>query len=146
MSSFSTRIFHLADAVNQPLRHKLFVEHRQLHSDARQVLEARCRFAGVVLAILVIEIHQDVAVHAVRRQQDQYEEIRNEQGDVETVRVIEALKRAVEKVLANVRANALGGNDGGKPQIRNEQTSQARCSPRTICVRFLNLSFYPKQG
>ncbi len=68
-------------------------------------------------------------MHSVRRQQDQYEEIRNKQGNVEAVGVVEALKCAVEKVLPDVRANALGGNDGGKrSQIRNEQTSQARCS------------------
>jgi hypothetical protein len=41
-------------------------------------------------------------MHAVGGQQDQYDEIGNEQRDVERVRVVEALERAVEKMLADV--------------------------------------------
>jgi hypothetical protein len=84
-------------------------------------------------------------VQAVRSQQDQYDEVRNEQRDVEPVGVVEALESAVEKMLADVRANALGGNDGGKrPQIRNEQISQARYSIRTDLYPLRKLIILPE--
>jgi hypothetical protein len=86
----------------------------------------------MVLAVLVIEVNEYVAMNAVRSQQNQYDKIRNEEGDVKAVRVIKTLKRAVEEMLADVRADPLGSKDGGKRcQIRNEQTIQARCSTRT---------------
>jgi hypothetical protein len=101
----------------------------------------------VILAILVIKVDQHIPVHTVRSQQNQYDEIRDEQRDIEAVRVIKALKRAVEEVLADVRANSLGGKDGGKRcQIRNEQTSQARCSTRTHLRPLLKLFILPEAG
>jgi hypothetical protein len=43
----------------------LLVENRQLHRDAREVLEALRRFARVFVFVLVIQVNEDVPVYAV---------------------------------------------------------------------------------
>jgi hypothetical protein len=64
-------------------------------------------------------------MHPVGGQQDQYDEIRNKQGDIERIRAVEALEGPVKKVLPDIRANPLVGKEGKKRcQVRNEQTSQ----------------------
>ena len=55
--------------------------------------------------MLVIQVHEDVAVHAVACQQDQNDEIRDEQCQIEAVDVIQAAERGVQKVLSNVGRN-----------------------------------------
>src|SRR5579864_2423872 len=71
-------------------------------------MEVRRGFHGGVLAVLVIQVHEDVAVHAVACQQDQNDEIWDEQCQIEAVHVIEAAERGVQKVLANVGRNPSG--------------------------------------
>jgi hypothetical protein len=86
-------------------------------------------------------------VQAVRSEQDQYDEVRNEKRNVETVGVVQALERAVEEVLAYVRANSLGGNDrGNRRQIRNEQTSQPDTPTRTGLRSAAKPSILPEAG
>src|SRR6202162_5327378 len=121
------RVLQLADAVDQPVGHELSIEHRQLHRDARQVLEVSSGLGRAVLPILVVEVNQDVTMHTVGGQQNQYEEIRNQQRDVECIGVVETLKRPVKEVLANVRTNPLRGKDGNKRcQVRYENVRHAK--------------------
>ena len=63
------RIFHLADAVHQAVDHVLLVEDRQLDGDLRQLGEMRWRIGDFILAMLVIEIDELIAVHSVKRQE-----------------------------------------------------------------------------
>jgi hypothetical protein len=64
-------------------------------------------------------------MHAVGGQQDQYDEVGNQQRDVERIRVVEALESPVEEVLAEIRTNPLGGKDSEKRrEARYEKTSQ----------------------
>jgi hypothetical protein len=57
------------------------------------------------------------------------------------------LKGAVEEVLADVRANSLGGNDrSNRRQIRNEQTSQPDTPTRTDLVSAAKPYILPEAG
>jgi len=53
-----------------------------------QVVEQRCRLGRAVVPVLVIEVDQNVAVQAIRSQQNQDNEIRNQQSQVESIGVI----------------------------------------------------------
>ena len=110
MSSLSFGYCQLADRFQQPLHYVLLVEDRELHRHARQIFKEGGRFRGAVLSVLVVEVDQHVAVHSVARQQNQDDEIRDQQGYIEGVGVIETAKRGIEKMLADVRTNALGGS------------------------------------
>ena len=70
----------------------------------RQLGEARRRLGHFVLAVLVIEIDELVAVHSVKRQQDQHDEVRNQQRQVKGVGLIEALESRVEEMRPQVMA------------------------------------------
>ena len=58
--------------------------------------------------MLVVQIHQDVAVRPVTGQQNEDDEIRNQQRDVEGIRVIDPTKGGIQKMLADVGPNPLG--------------------------------------
>ncbi len=108
------RIFQLADRLQQPLDHILLIEDGQLHGDARQLLEVGRRVGGAVFLVLVIQINQNIAVHAVAGEQDQHNEIRNQQRAIECVRVVKALKSLIQQMLAEIGPNALGGSPCGQ--------------------------------
>src|SRR5215470_14920550 len=119
------RILEFAHAVDKPLGHEPLIEHRKLDGHSGQIVEVCRGFTRVVLAVFVIEINEDVAVYAVGRQKNQYDKVRNEQCDIKSVRVIQTLKCAVKKVLANIRSDPFVGDHGGNGcQIRNEQIGQ----------------------
>ena len=107
---FLARIIQLADRLQQAFDDILLIEDRQLHRDQRQIFKMRGGFGGVVLAVLVIEIDEDVAVHAIPRQQNEHNEIRNQQREIESVRLVEPAKCCVQKMLADVGPNAFGGS------------------------------------
>ena len=65
---FLPRILQLADRLQQPLHHILLVEDRQLHRNSRQFLKPRRRLGSPLIAVLVVEIDQNVAVRPVTRQ------------------------------------------------------------------------------
>ncbi len=114
---FFPRIFEPADRVDQAIDDVLLVEDGQLHGDARQTSSRNDPgFRDLVLAVLVIKVDQPVAVHSVNRQQDQHDEIGNQQRQVEGVGLIQALKGLVQKMLAKVRPQALGGKNQGQGQ------------------------------
>jgi len=76
--------------------------------------------------VLVIEINQDVAMRAIRRQQDQYDEIRNQQRRIKGVRVIQALKSLIEKMLTNVLPDPFRGDEGSESAKRDGDAVQLR--------------------
>ena len=57
------RIIDLADALHQPVDDVLLIEDGELNGDARQLGEVRRRVRHLVLAVLVIEVDELIAVH-----------------------------------------------------------------------------------
>src|ERR1039458_1361965 len=105
-----------ADSVEQSLHDVLLVKNGQLHGDARQVVEARRGLRSLVLFVLVIKIDQPVAVRSVRRQNDEHDEIGNQQRQVKRIDLVETLESLVQKMLAKIRPQALGGKNYGQGQ------------------------------
>ena len=103
---FLAGVLHAADTVDEPVSHVLLVEHWQLHGDRGQVLELGRRCPGTVPALPVVQVDEDVAVHTVGGQQDQDHKVGDEQGKIEGVYLIQALKGLVQEVLAQVLADA----------------------------------------
>ena len=66
--------------------------------------EVRFRLGDLVLAVLVVEIDQLIAMHSVKRQRDQHDEVRNQQRQIEGVRLIQTFERGVEEVRLQVMA------------------------------------------
>src|SRR5579871_4600311 len=129
-------IVQLADRLQQAFHDVLLVENRQLHGNSRQFLKSRRRLGRAILPVLVIQIDEDVPVPSIPGKQDQNNEIRDQQGQVESIRVIETAKRRVEKVLPDIRSNtprpANGGPVHGRHEIRNQAGS------RTKLIFYLN--------
>ena len=71
-------ILQLADRVQQALDYVLLVKNRQLHRHPRQVFKKCGGFGRALFPVFVIEVHQNVAVHSVARQQNQHDEVRDE--------------------------------------------------------------------
>ena len=78
------------------------------------------RLGGAISLVLVIEINQNIAMRAIRRQQDQYDEIRNQQRRVKRVRVIQALESLIEKMLTDVLPDAFRGDEDGYEWVGRE--------------------------
>ena len=85
-------------------------------------------FGRAILLVLVVEINQYVAMRAIRRQQDQHDEIGNQQRRVKSVGVIQALESLIEKMLADVLPDSLRGDEGGESAKRDGDTVQLRKS------------------
>ena len=101
------RIFHLADALHQSVDDVLLVEDRQLNGDPGQFVEVRRRVSHFVFAVLVVQVNQLIPVHPIKRQQHQYDEVRNEQRHVKGVGVIQAFEGRVQKMRSHVVAQAM---------------------------------------
>jgi len=74
MSSLSLDIA-ACNRLQQALDYVLLVENRELHRDPWQVCETGNWLGSAVLAMLVIEVDEDVAVHSIASQQNQNNEI-----------------------------------------------------------------------
>lgn len=85
----------------------------------------------MVLLVLVIKVDEYVAVYAVRSQQDQDDEIRNQQGEIKAVDLVEALESLVEKMLADVLPNAAIGqtNCQTRQAMRRDENGTQRKTP-----------------
>ena len=128
---FLRGILQLADGFEQALDHVLLVEDRQLDGNARQIRKTGSGRRGAFFSMLVIEIHQHIPVHAVTGKQNQDDEIRNEQGHVKGVGVVESAKGGVEKMLADVGPDAFWGElreASGKDEISVQTRSPVRTS------------------
>ena len=73
-----------ARGVDDAVRHRALVEHRQLHGDARQLLEAGFG-AEAVLAVLAEEEDQPVAVHPVGPDEYKQGEVRGGEGPAQVL-------------------------------------------------------------
>jgi hypothetical protein len=58
-------------------------------------------------------------VHAIRGQENEHNEIRNQEGDVEGVGVVETLKSLIQKMLANVLADTFWRGQNRVRQVQN---------------------------
>ena len=114
-----TRILQAANRFQQALNYVLLVKNRKLHRDPGQLRKVPSRFRGAIVSVLVIKIYQHIAVQTVRGQQDKNDKVRNQQRHVKGVGVVKAPKRGVEKMLANVLADAARGHEGGQSGKRN---------------------------
>jgi hypothetical protein len=100
-----------------------------LHGDTGQIFKPGSGLGGAVLAVLVVEVDQNVAMRAVSGQKNEDDEIGNQQGEVESVGVIEAAERGVEEVIAEVAGNASGSEQrerGRDVSRRDESRNQRR--------------------
>ena len=121
------RILQAADRIQQALDDELLVEDGKLYRHSRQIRKVPGRLGGAILSVLVIEIHQHVSVHTVRSQQDEHDEVGDQQRHVKGIGVIETPECGVEKMLANVLADAPRGHESG--QQRGEMEATPRESP-----------------
>jgi hypothetical protein len=96
-------------------------------------------------AVLVIKVDEDVAVQTVGSEQDQYDEIRNQQCDVEPVGVVKALKVRSRKCWRMYEPIPLDATTAATDTkfAMNRLVSQILPHGR-ISVPLLNLLFYPK--
>ena len=126
------RIVEPAHGVKQPVYYVLLIKDRQLHRDARQVIRMKMRRGcrGLLFFVLVIKIDQPVAVRPVRRQNDQHDEIGNQQRQVKRIDLVKALESLVQKMVAKVRPQALGGQQEDHSQ-RGRSESQFHELSRT---------------
>ena len=105
-----TRVIEAADRIQQSLDDVLLVEDRQLHSDARQFFEVRGWLGRLILLVLVIKIDEPVAMASVGGEDDEDDKVRDQQRKVKGIDLIESLESLVEKVLAEIGAQAFGGD------------------------------------
>ena len=129
------RIVELADCFKQPLDYVLFIEYRQLNGDPWEFGKTGGGFGRAILSMLVVEINQDVAMTSITSEQNQHDEIRHQQRDIEAVGVVEATKRRIEKMLADVVADALGARQGGRECGDDEIRSQQRSPDKLLFYR-----------
>src|ERR1700732_794613 len=112
------RIVEPAHGIEEPVDHVLLIKDRQLHGDAGQIIELEMSrwFRRLVLFVLVIKIDHPVALRTVRRQDDQDDEIGNQKRQIKGIDLVEPLKSLVQKMLAKVGYQALGGEDQDQGQ------------------------------
>jgi hypothetical protein len=85
-------------------------------------------------------------MQAVRGQQNQHYEIRNQQRDIKGIGVVQALKSSVEEVLTDVLTDPLRGCKAKVgSQARNEIGVQRELLYGRLRKTFVNLSFYLKR-
>ena len=113
-------VFQLADRFQQPLDDVLFIEDWQLHRDSRQVFKIRGWLGRPVLPVLVVQVHQYVAVRPISSQKYQHNEIWDQQRNIKCVGMIESAKCGVEKMLADVRNDAFGGSPCSEARGQDE--------------------------
>src|SRR5207245_9242215 len=104
---FPKRVIQSADGIQQALDHKPFIKNRELDRNPRELRELATRLDRVVLLVLVIEIDQYVAMYAIRSEQDEHHEIRNQQRQIEGVGVIKALESFIEEMRTEVLAESV---------------------------------------
>ena len=99
---FVARIIELRDAIDQPLDHVAFVVDGKLYGNLGP-LDGHRRHRRHAMAIAIIIVDQHVAVDSVGRQDHQHQKIRNHDGEIERVGLVEAAKRGVRQFAEIVR-------------------------------------------
>ncbi len=111
------RILHRAHGLNQPVDDKLLIEDRQLHRHQRQIVKVHRRVRVVVFAVLVVDVAECVAVHAIEGEHNHYCEVGKQQRQVEPVPVVEPFEGLVRVLHLQVVA---------KPILRNQRQPGSR--------------------
>ena len=104
------RVIELRDSLDQALDHVALVVDRELNRDLRPLRHFRRR-TGHVLAVLEIVVDEYVAVNAVHREDRHHEEVRQHDGEIEGVCLVEAAKRRVEQLVPVSREGITGQGD-----------------------------------
>lgn len=125
---FVQRIVKLANGFQQSFDDELLVKDRELDGYPRQFSEPIRRFGSAVFLVLIIKIDQQITMSAIRSQQNQDYEIRNQKGKIESIDLIKPFERGIEKVLPNVVPNALGGRESSESDRRIWDDVQLRRS------------------
>src|SRR5215469_6136197 len=110
---FFPGIVYPADRLQQAVDNVLLIKNGQLNRNPGEFLEFLDRLLLAVL-LPVIEIYEGVAMHSVGSQQNQNHEVGDQQGQIETVDLVQALEGGIEKMLAEVLRKAAFGNEQGK--------------------------------
>ncbi len=113
------RVFDAAAGVDQAVDHELLVIDRELEGDEGELVfgEAGGRLVGVggLALVAVVEPDELVPMDAVEGQDDHYDEVGDEEADVEGVPAVVTLEGAVGVVGAPVVGEAVGvGEEGGE--------------------------------
>jgi hypothetical protein len=88
--------------------------------------------------MLVIEVDEYVAVRSVPGKENQNDKVRHQQRHIKGIGMVEAPKRGIEKVLANVRTNSLRRSKRQEVRSQNEISHQAGIPVRNKYFTGLN--------
>jgi hypothetical protein len=121
---FVQRIVKLANGFQQSFDDELLVKNRKLDGYARQFGKPIRRFGSTVFLVLIIKIDQQIAVSAVRGEQDQDYEIRDKKSEIESVDLVKPFESGIEKMLTNVLPNAPRRRESCESDQRIGQTTQ----------------------
>jgi hypothetical protein len=137
------RVLHLANGIDEAVDDELLVEDRKLDGHAREFVEARRGLGDLVLAIAVVHPHELVTVEAVGGKDNENDEVGNQEHQVETVDLVEALECFVEEMSAEVVAESArrgchrqGRYECGDQMIYSRKRSARRDAVQTFdCTR-----------
>ena len=110
------RVIELRDGLDQPLDHVALVVDRELDRHLGPDGDFGRR-PGNILAILEIVVDQRVAMHAVHRQNCHHEEVRQHDGEVESVRLIEAAEGRINQPSKIDRDRVAASRDQGGQDV-----------------------------
>ena len=116
-------VFDARDRFQQALHHVALVVNRKLNGDARQRLKLPLGLRRLA-AILHVEINQAIAMNAVDRKDDQDREVRNQDGKVKGIGLIDAAKRILVKDLVEILHHGVcGRHQNGKKKLMHRINS-----------------------
>ena len=91
------RVIELRDGLDEALDHVALVVDRELNCDLRPFRDFRRR-SGNIFAILEVIVDQVVAMNSVHRQNYHHQEIRNHDGEIERVGLVEPAKSWIDQM------------------------------------------------
>lgn len=103
-------IIELRDGIDEALNYVALVEDRKLYGNLWPMQNRRGRGRNI-FAIDVVLVEELVAMQAVRRQNKQYDEIRNHHGEIEGVGVIDAAERSIGELMPVLTKTRLMGQE-----------------------------------
>src|SRR5579883_1682561 len=118
-----------ADRIHQAIDNELLVKNWQLNGDTRQVSKVFLRLDPFVFLVAVIHPDKLIPMQSVKCQQNQYDEVRDQQGHVEGVCFIESLKGRIENMGAQIMAESALLREHCKTQIGGERSQRLDLGP-----------------
>ncbi len=104
------RVVKERDGVDKSLDDVAFVENGELYSNLWPVDDGR-RWARNVFAVSVIFVKQDVTMHAIHREDEENEEVRNHHREIKGIGVIDATEGTVGDFVPVMAQRALLGGE-----------------------------------